>query len=91
MKAVVNGGGGNGVFAAAIHTNNGMVAAASTATAQLMRMTAIATTTIGQRHHCHLCHCIIFPPSHCRLGQGQPQLTKTTIATAAIDHCFCQK
>jgi hypothetical protein len=42
-----NGGGGNGIFATAIDTNEGMVAAASTATAQLMTTTAIATAIIG--------------------------------------------
>jgi hypothetical protein len=51
MEAAVDGGGGNGVFSTTINANEGMVAAASTATGQLMMTTAIATTTIGQRSH----------------------------------------
>jgi hypothetical protein len=55
MEVAVDGGGGNGIYAAAIDANDGMVAAASTATAQLTITTAIATTIIGQRHHCRRC------------------------------------
>jgi hypothetical protein len=47
MEAMVDGGGSNGIFAAAINANDGMVAVASTATVQLTMTTAIATTTIG--------------------------------------------
>jgi hypothetical protein len=47
MEAAVDGGGGDGVFTTAINANDGMVVAASTATAQLMTMTPIATATIG--------------------------------------------
>jgi hypothetical protein len=35
MEAAVNGSGGDGLFAVAVNTNDGMVAAASTAPAQL--------------------------------------------------------
>jgi hypothetical protein len=52
MEATVDGGGGNGVFAAANDANDGMVAVASTAAAQLTMTTAIAAATIGQRRHC---------------------------------------
>jgi hypothetical protein len=51
MEAMVNGSGGNGVFAAAVNANDGMVAAASTTTAQLTMTTAITATTIGRRSH----------------------------------------
>jgi hypothetical protein len=64
MEATVDGGGGDGVFAAAVNADDGMVAVASTVAAQLTTMTAIAADTIGQRCHCCQCHCIIFPPSH---------------------------
>jgi hypothetical protein len=53
MEATVDGGGGDGIFAAAINANDRIVAAASTAAAQLRMTTAIATATIGQR--CHRC------------------------------------
>jgi hypothetical protein len=66
MEAVVDGGGGNSIFAAAVNANDGMVAEASTAAAQLTMTTAIAAATIGQRRHLCQCHCIIVPPSHCR-------------------------
>jgi hypothetical protein len=46
MEAAVDGGGGDGVFAATIDANDGMVVAASTAAAQLMTMTAIVAATI---------------------------------------------
>jgi hypothetical protein len=69
MEATVNGGGGNGIFSAAINADDGMVAVASTAAAQLMTMTAITAATIGQRHHCSQCHCVIAPPSHRSLHQ----------------------
>jgi hypothetical protein len=52
MEAAVAGGGGNGVFAAAINANEGMVVAASTAAAQLGTTITIATATIGRRCHC---------------------------------------
>jgi hypothetical protein len=47
MKVTVNGGGGDGVFAAAVNADDGMVAVASTAAAQLTTKTAIAAATIG--------------------------------------------
>jgi hypothetical protein len=53
MEAAVDGGGGDGVFAAAVDANDGMVAAASTAIGQLRTMTAIAAAIISQRSHCH--------------------------------------
>ncbi len=52
MEAAVDGGSGDGVSAAAINANEGMVAATRTAIAQLTMTTTIAATTIGQRHHC---------------------------------------
>jgi hypothetical protein len=47
MEAAVNGGGSNGVFAAAVDANDRMVAAASTATAQLTIAATIAAPTVG--------------------------------------------
>jgi hypothetical protein len=64
METAVDGGGGNGVFAATVNYNEGMVAAAPTAAAQLMTTTTIAAATIGQRRHCQRCHCVIVCPSH---------------------------
>jgi hypothetical protein len=52
MEVVIDGSGGNGVFAATVNIDDGMVVAASTATAQLMTMTAIAAATISQKCHC---------------------------------------
>jgi hypothetical protein len=52
MEAAVDGSGGNGVFATLVIANEGMVAAAPTAPAQLTRTTTIAAATIGQRRHC---------------------------------------
>jgi hypothetical protein len=53
MEAAVDGGSGNGVFAASVNANKGMVAAAPTAAAQLtMTTTTTAAATFGQRHHC---------------------------------------
>jgi hypothetical protein len=52
MKAAVDGSGSNGVFAAMVNTDEGMVAAAPTAAAQLTMTTTIATATIGQKCHC---------------------------------------
>jgi hypothetical protein len=80
-----DGSGGNSLFATAIDANGRMVAASSTAAAQLMMTTAIAAATIGQRSHCHGCHYVIVPPSHHRLRQRQPPLTKITIAAATIN------
>jgi hypothetical protein len=51
MVARVDGSSGDGVFAAAVNADDGMVVAASTAAAQLTTMTAIATATIGRRRH----------------------------------------
>jgi hypothetical protein len=51
MEAMVDGGGGDGIFATAIDADDGMVAVGSTAAAQLTMTTAIAATTIGQRRH----------------------------------------
>jgi hypothetical protein len=48
MEATVD----DGVFAAAVNTNDGMVAVASTAAAQLTMTTIIAAATIGRRRHC---------------------------------------
>jgi hypothetical protein len=91
MEAMVDGGGGDGVFAAAVNANEEMVVAAPTAAAQLTRTTTIAAATIGQRCHCQQCHCIIVRISHHRLHQQQPPSTKTTIAAVAINHCFHQQ
>jgi hypothetical protein len=44
---VVNDGGRDGIFTTVVNANDGMVAAASTATAQLTTTTAITATTIG--------------------------------------------
>jgi hypothetical protein len=46
-KEAVNGGYGNGVFATTVDAYDGMVAVASTATAQLTTRTAITTATIS--------------------------------------------
>jgi hypothetical protein len=67
MEAAVDGGGGDGVFAAAVKADDGMMVAASTAAGQLRTMTAIAAATIGRRSHCRQCHCVIAPPAHRRL------------------------
>jgi hypothetical protein len=64
MEAAVDGGSGNGVFAAAVNANEGTVAAAPTAAAQLTTTTTIAAATIGRRRHCQQCHCVIVHPSH---------------------------
>ncbi len=64
---MVDGLSGNGVFAASVNADDGMVVVASTAAAQLMTTTAIAAATISQRrHHCQ-CHCIIISPFHCHV------------------------
>jgi hypothetical protein len=47
METTVNGGGGNDIFATAVNANDGMVAVASTAVAELTTTTAIVATTIG--------------------------------------------
>jgi hypothetical protein len=47
MEVTVDGGGGDGIFAAAVNADDGMVAVVSTATAQLTTMTTIAAATIG--------------------------------------------
>jgi hypothetical protein len=65
MEATVDGGDGDGVFAAAVNADDGMVAVASTAAAQLTTTTAIAAAPIGRRRHHRQCHCVIVPPSHC--------------------------
>jgi hypothetical protein len=100
LKTAVDGGVGDGVFAAAIDANDEMVAAASTAAAQLMMTIAIAAATIGQRktpwrwmplhHH----PSIPSPPlsrttavdkdHRCR-GRHLPPLPSTMTAFAAID------
>jgi hypothetical protein len=67
MEAMVDGGGGDGLFATTVNAGDGMVVVASTAAVQLMTTTAIAATTIGQRCHRQQCNCAIVPPSHCRL------------------------
>jgi hypothetical protein len=59
MEVAVDGGGSNGVFAAAIVANDGMVVTAATIAAYLMMTTAIAAATIGRRRHCPGCHCVI--------------------------------
>ncbi len=46
MEAVVDGSSSNGIFAAAFNANDGMVATALTAAAQLTMTTAIAAATI---------------------------------------------
>jgi hypothetical protein len=67
MEAAFDCSGGNGVFAAAINANYGIVAAASTIPAQFAKTTTIATATIGQRRHCRRCNCIIYSQSHRRI------------------------
>jgi hypothetical protein len=52
MEAAVDGGGGNGIFAATINADEGMVVAASTPAAQLTMTPTIAAATISQRRHC---------------------------------------
>jgi hypothetical protein len=47
MEAVVNGGSSDGIFVAAVHTDDGMVTAASTAAGQLRTMATIAAATIS--------------------------------------------
>jgi hypothetical protein len=47
MEAAVNDGRSDGIFSAAIDTNDGMVAAALTTAAQLTTTTTIAAVTIG--------------------------------------------
>jgi hypothetical protein len=47
MEAAVNGGGGNCVFAVTIDANYGMVAVASSTTAQSTMAAAIPAATIG--------------------------------------------
>jgi hypothetical protein len=90
MEAAAGSSGRDGVFAAAINANDRMVMASSTAAAQLTTTTATDPTTIGKRHHCCGCHCVILPPSHWRLRR-QPLSTKTTIAVAANDRHFHQQ
>jgi hypothetical protein len=67
MEVAADGNDGDGVFTATIDANGGMVAAASTPTAQLMMTTAIAAATIGRRPKTplpwmQLCHCPFIPP-----------------------------
>jgi hypothetical protein len=52
MEVAVHNSGSDGVFAANVNADEGMVAAAPTAAAQLTTTTTIATATIGRRHHC---------------------------------------
>ncbi len=47
MEATVDGGGSDGVFSAAVNAYDGMVAAASTAAAQLKTTTAMDAATMG--------------------------------------------
>ncbi len=47
MKVTVDGSGRDGIFALDIDADDGMVAAASTTTAQLTTMTTITTATIS--------------------------------------------
>jgi hypothetical protein len=49
VEATVNGGSSNGIFAAAIGANDGMVVAASTVAAQLRMTSGFIVATIGQR------------------------------------------
>ncbi len=49
--AAVDGSCGDGIFAATVNAKDGMVAAASTATAQLTMTTDIVAATISQRRH----------------------------------------
>jgi hypothetical protein len=56
MEAAVVGSGGNGILAAAINTDGGMVAGTSTAAAQLTMTTTIFATTIDQRCHHYECN-----------------------------------
>jgi hypothetical protein len=93
MEETVDGSSGNGIFATAVNADDGMVAVASIATAQLTMTTAIAATTIGRQRYCCQCHCIIIPPSHHHLRQWQPPSTKTIIAASVDDdrHCLRQQ
>jgi hypothetical protein len=52
MKVAVDGGGGDGVIAANVNADEGMVVATPTAAAQLTTTITIAAATISQRHHC---------------------------------------
>jgi hypothetical protein len=91
MEAAVDGSGGssNGIFAAAINANDGMVVAASSTAEQLTTTTTITTATISQRcHHCW-CYCVITIPSHRRLRRQQLPSMKTIITTDAINRHFC--
>jgi hypothetical protein len=49
MEAMVDGRGSNGIFAAAVNADDGLVAVAPTAPAQLTMTAAAATATIGGR------------------------------------------
>jgi hypothetical protein len=98
MEMAVDGDSGNGIFAAVINDNNGMVAEASAAAAQLAMMTTIPSTTISQRGYCCGCHCVPFiplpPPStratinkdHHHLGRYRLMLPLTMTAIAAVDN-----
>jgi hypothetical protein len=52
MEATVDGSSSNGIFAATINADEGMVSAAPTTAAQLMMTTTITAVTIGQKRHC---------------------------------------
>jgi hypothetical protein len=52
MEVAVDGSGSNGVFAATVNADEGMVAAASPTASHLTTTTTIAAITIGKK--CHL-------------------------------------
>jgi hypothetical protein len=99
MEAVVDGGNGDGGFAATINANDNMVASESIATAQLRAMTAIAAATIGQRCHHHRCNASssLHPTAasvhdDCH-QQKPPSLQPPSTAASIINdcHCHCQR
>ncbi len=95
MEAAVNDGRSDGIFSAAIDTNDGMVAAALTTAAQLTTTTTIAAVTIGWRCHHSGCHCALslHPTSasvdNNRRHQRPPLLWPPSIATSVNYDCHC--
>jgi hypothetical protein len=97
MEATVNGSGSKGIFAIAVNTNDGMVAVASTATAQLTMTTAIAAATIGHRRHVNAIASSSLHPTvafvHNDCCQQRSPLLQLPSTAASIDddcHCHCQ-
>jgi hypothetical protein len=101
FAAVVDGIAAMVLVAFYVKDNGRMVMTALNTAAQLTTMTAIAATTISQRHHCQL----QWPQRHCHCHQPLLQSTRTTItmmmtptaaiaaitaATIALLSCLCQ-